>query len=50
MLAATFIATFFIPMFYSLIARKPPKKRPDDVAATPAPAQTAPDEGNGPAH
>jgi multidrug efflux pump len=29
MLAATFIATFFIPMFYSLIARKPPK-RPED--------------------
>ncbi|AVO72117.1 multidrug efflux RND transporter permease subunit BepE [Brucella canis] len=35
MLAATFIATFFIPMFYSLIARKPPKKHEDETADTP---------------
>jgi multidrug efflux pump len=30
MLAATFIATFFIPMFYRLIAWKAPKKREDE--------------------
>jgi multidrug efflux pump len=47
MLAATFIATFFIPMFYSLIARKPPKKRPDDVAGAPAPVQQQAAHGDG---
>ncbi|MEC6999630.1 efflux RND transporter permease subunit, partial [Brucella abortus] len=35
MLAATFIASFFIPMFYSLIARKPPKQHEDETADTP---------------
>lgn len=31
MLAATCVATFFIPMFYSLIAAKDQKKKPGDV-------------------
>jgi multidrug efflux pump len=30
MLAATFLATFFIPMFYRLIAWKQPKPDEDD--------------------
>ncbi len=32
MLAATFIATFFIPMFYRLIARQAPKRPGDEDA------------------
>ena len=34
MLAATFIAVFFIPMFYRLIAAKEGKKAPKDTAVT----------------
>jgi len=37
MLAATFIATFLIPMFYRIIAWRQPKPRPDDEML-PAPA------------
>ncbi|RCW78742.1 efflux RND transporter permease subunit [Phyllobacterium bourgognense] len=40
MLAATFIATFFIPMFYRLIAwRNPVKKQADLPETTPLPAE-----------
>jgi len=45
MLAATFVAIFFIPLFYKLLARKQPARGShaartsgDDGAATPAPA------------
>lgn len=42
MLAATFIATFLIPMFYRLIAWRQPKIREEGVSVIPAPAQDAP--------
>jgi multidrug efflux pump len=42
MLAATFIATFLIPMFYRLIAWKQPKAREEDDDVLLAPAQETP--------
>jgi multidrug efflux pump len=42
MLAATFIATFLIPMFYRLIAWKQPKARDEDDNVAMASAQKAP--------
>lgn len=40
MLAATFIATFFIPMFYRLVAwRNPAKKQAEDSETKPLPAE-----------
>ena len=38
MLAATFLAIFFIPMFYSLIARKAPKPKRGAPAAPAGPS------------
>jgi multidrug efflux pump len=45
MLAATFLAIFFIPMFYSLIARKAPKPKRGAPAAPAGP--TGPADGAG---
>ncbi len=48
MLAATFVATFFIPMFYRLIAWKQPVKRSDEdeIAASRAASPEAPGEAH----
>ncbi len=48
MLAATFVATFFIPMFYRLIAWKQPVKRSDEdeIAAARAASPDAPGEAH----
>jgi multidrug efflux pump len=39
MLAATFVATFFVPMFYRLIAWRAPKERPAEETRQPSPAE-----------
>jgi multidrug efflux pump len=44
MLAATFIATFFIPMFYRLIAWRQPKPAPGSMEANPGHASPEPAE------
>ena len=50
MLVATFVATLFIPMFYSLIARKPPKRPEDEddaIEQTPSAHDTPNGSGGG---
>jgi len=42
MVAATFIATFLIPMFYRLIAWRQPKPREDDPLSAAAASSEAP--------
>jgi multidrug efflux pump len=49
MLVATFVATLFIPMFYSIIARRPPKRPEDEddaIEQTPS-AHDAPNGSGG---
>jgi multidrug efflux pump len=39
MVAATFLAIFFIPMFFRLVTRAKPKPEPEAMATRPTPAE-----------